>query len=221
MDEEFNVGAILAEMRSICSRAPGPVAVYLVAVALAHSLVDYLSSVAGSEGYYMTSLISTVAGYLLLRALVVDLELVQRDAAAGFGSYFGISLLEGLATLVGAILLVVPAVILQVRWIPSICLLMCESPGVKEAMGQSWERTEAKFWPLLGLWLLGVVPIVSIVAVFAAILGTGAAASFPGIVLSLVSNVAVSAMSAYFVLLGIASYKLLFRAHQDIAEVFA
>ncbi|HEY7806658.1 MAG TPA: glycerophosphoryl diester phosphodiesterase membrane domain-containing protein [Croceibacterium sp.] len=219
MENRIEVGPLLASVREILSGATKPILAYVAAMTVVFTLMDLYNAESGH--FTVSSIGSTVAGYLLMRALVLQTELAAEGEVAGFGSYFGLGLLEGLAYLVGAILLIVPAIVLMIRWTPSIPLLMCEKRGVAQSMDLSWKATKGNFWPLLGLTLLGAVPFVLAVALSVSLFGNGDPTSATGIIVSAITNLCLTATLAYYALLALATYKRLFRPHEGLAEVFA
>lgn len=96
----------------------------------------------------VVSVLTTIAGYLITKALVEDA--LNRTLRARFAAYFGLGLLSTLAILVGTLAFIVPGVILFVRWSISSPMLLAEDDGVSEAMQRSWAVTRPFFWPILG-----------------------------------------------------------------------
>lgn len=219
MEESIEVGLLLAAVRELFGTTVKPIVIYVSVMTVLFSLLDLAN--AGSGQFSLNSILSTVSGYLLMRALVLDTGLAREGEVAGFGSYFGIGLLEGLAYLIGLILLVVPGIILIVRWTPSIPLLMCERRGVSQSMRLSWAKTKGHFWPLLGLTLLGGVPFVLVVAAAGILFGDASPTSATGVAKSLAVNLCMTLVSAYYALLALVTYRQLFRPHEGLAEVFA
>jgi hypothetical protein len=76
----------------------------------------------------------------------------------------GLDILMGLAIGVGMLLLVVPGVLLALRWAVASPLLVLEGRGIQEAMGRSAKLTEQRRWSifLLGLILVGAVIVLQI-----------------------------------------------------------
>ena len=91
---------------------------------------------------------------------------------------------------------------------------MCEKRGVSESMGRSWNETKGSFWPLFGLTLLGAAPVVLAVATVGILFGNAEPTSVTGIVMSIITNLCLTAMSAYYAVLGLATYRRLFRQHR-------
>ena len=71
----------------------------------------------------------------------------------------GLDFLAGLAVAIGMILLIVPGVLLALRWSVSVPALVLEDRGIQESMGRSAALTENRRWSifLLGLIFLGAM----------------------------------------------------------------
>jgi hypothetical protein len=220
LETRVEIRQLLAEMGELFADGSLAVVIYVVALSVVGVALDL--NVELSSGYlFINSIANVVGGYLLLRGIVLAAGLAPDGEVAGFGSYFGMSWLEGLAFIIGLVLLVVPGIVLLVRWIPSFALLMCEKRGVTESMSLSWAKTRASFGPLLGATLLGGVPCLLVVVWLGSLTAEVALTSPLGFVGTAATNIVLSAMSVYSTLLGVACYKLLFRPHDDIAEIFA
>lgn len=220
MENRIEVGSLLDSMRELLSITLKPVLTYVIAMTVICTALDFYDGKGGQ--FFVVSISSTIAGYLLARALVLKTGLAQQGEVASFGSYFGLGWLEGLAYLFGAILLIFPAVVLMIRWTPSIPLLMCERRGIQQSMDLSWNSTKGSFWPLFGLTLLGAIPyFLSLAVAFVLFARAGAVSIATGLALYLVTNLALMVMGAYYSLLSLATYKQLFRPHEGLVEVFA
>ena len=108
--------------------------------------------------------------------------------------------------MLGLVVLVVPGIVLIVRWLPAYAILLSENTRVTEALGQSWERTQSQFWPVLA-----AVLIVFAFGVGAAVLYalSDIAPAVPFEVATIGGNFALSLISAVFTALGVAVYGLL------------
>lgn len=223
MESKLNVAALLQGIGEIFAGCVAPIAIFIVVVTAIGTVIDLTMS--GSSGYLMVNnIVGLVAGYLLLRAVLLSSGLAEPGSVAGFGSYFGLSFLQGLAVIVGALLLVIPGIVLLVRWIPAAPLLLCEGRGVSDTLGKSWEETKGNFWPLFGTSLLGAVPFVFVAfgaGVVESLAGGDTAGGVAMEVATGFENLVMSGCSVFFCLLGVSAYRLLFRESVDFAEVFA
>jgi hypothetical protein len=107
----------------------------------------------------------------------------QRRGRRGVGTVFGISILNGLGVLLGLVLLVIPGIVLLVRWTIAIPYALGEDAGVTDSLQGSFEETRGAFWPILLALLVAYLPC---------LLALGTAAFYEGegitIATSLISN---------------------------------
>jgi len=158
-----------------------------------------------------------VGGYLVLERM---LELRGRLNSAGMRiwAYLGLSILTGLGTILGLVLLIVPGLILMVRWSAAPAFLIGRNMTVDDAMRESWVATKGHGWPIffagLVCFLLAVVPVVVItgIADFADAGRVGAAIG------SGFADATTSVLSFPF---AIAVFVLLDEGVEEIEQVFA
>jgi hypothetical protein len=100
----------------------------------------------------------------LTRAAVDDLSGagVKFGAAIGDGfryflPLFIVAILVTLGVWIGLILLIVPGIILALRWAITAPVVVVERDGPTRSMGRSAELTEGYRWPIFGLFILYVV----------------------------------------------------------------
>jgi len=100
----------------------------------------------------------------LIRATIVDL----RGEKPGFSDCFGfalallfpilgLSLLATTGIMIGMVLLIVPGILLTVRWAVAMPVLIQERGGILDSMSRSRDLTKGSRWALLGLWLILIV----------------------------------------------------------------
>lgn len=82
-----------------------------------------------------------------------------RRGRGGVGTVFGIGIIAGLGILLGLVLLVVPGLILLVRWSMSVPYALAEDAGVTASLQASFEETRGAFWPIFLLLLICYAPI--------------------------------------------------------------
>jgi len=80
-----------------------------------------------------------------------------RFAVSRVHSILWISLLTSLAALVGFILLVIPGIIVLVRFAFGSTILVVERRKGRKALGRSWRLAKGRFWRLLGAFLLAFI----------------------------------------------------------------
>jgi hypothetical protein len=71
-----------------------------------------------------------------------------------FPAFFGMCLLSGIGIVIGLVLLVIPGIVLVVRWSVASPILIGSDAGVVDSLRQSWEETSGAFWPILGAQLV-------------------------------------------------------------------
>lgn len=223
MDDRLDVSTILQRMMQVVSSNRAAVLIYVAAMAGVSILIQAL----GEEEWSVT-LIYSVAGlaadYLLLRWMLVETGLKREGEGGGFGAYFAIGLLSGLALILGFLLLVIPGVILLVRWVAAESIVLSEDRGVSESLSESWSMTEPHFWPLLAVTLLGFLPYV----VFVLLLGVGSG-FYEAIPLDgwayqvgyVLTDALASLYGVFMAAFSVAVYWLLRGDRRDIEQVFA
>lgn len=110
-----------------------------VGLLTAVSAVLDLSDPDGSRSVIVDGLASLVAQYLVTRRLIEDRW--PSGSHAGALPVIAVLIVSSLAILLGMVLLIVPGIILAVRWFPVVPMLVARNEGVADALRQSWEKT--------------------------------------------------------------------------------
>lgn len=132
---------------------------------------DALAALRGAPG---ETVVALIAGTLLQGALLaitlddlsgrsVDMGEAFARAGGHFWRLLGLSILINLAVAVGLVLLIVPGVLLYLRWMVASAAQVAESTGVTESMARSVELTRDNRWALLGLTMIAVVGLTGVV----------------------------------------------------------
>ncbi len=212
--DDVDAGAVFNRTIELLLSQPKATLVYVAVLAMLGLGLD----LAGNDSSVIFNIASTAAGLLLSRHILAKVG-YNVGTSPRFGAYIGLGILAGLATIVGFVLLIVPGVILFVRWLPAYGILLTEDAGVTEALGTSWQRTAASFWPLLAVTVLYGVAIVAVLG------GAFLLASNPDLPIWLWSvpmNLGIAVASAFAVCLGLAAHILLDpHAPQGLEQVFA
>lgn len=119
---------------------------------------------------FIVSLVTTyILQGALTRAAVDDLsgKGVRLGAALGDGfafffPLFIVALLVGLGLMIGFLLLIIPGIILAVRWAVSAAVVVAEREGPTSAIGRSSELTAGYRWAIFGLLLLYIVLVYAV-----------------------------------------------------------
>lgn len=158
---------------------------------------------------------SIVAQYYLTITALERQGLRQPDGGR-FGSFFLLGILSGLGILLGTLLLILPGVYLAIRWSAASAVLLADKKSANDALSESWAMTQKSFWPILGAYLVIIVP--------AFIVGIGLSAALGGvwpIASSLVVSILTLSAFAISWLAGVAIYSLLKPGTDPLVEIFA
>ena len=177
-------------------------------------MVDDTSSPASALFDLVSAVVGVVANYLLIKRFVAVTG--QNDSGNRFWPYVGMAILSAIGIVLGMILLIVPGIILLVRWSAASGYLIGEGQGVTESLSSSWSATKGHSWPI---FFAGLVLF----------LGVAIAAGMIGGILGVISTTAVNAVSAFleavssaiFSAFGIAIYSLVRNDSRQLNEVFA
>lgn len=163
----------------------------------------------------VAAIVSVIATYFLV-AKFLEMKGLLPDPSTRIWAYVGLSILSTLGMIVGFLLLIVPGLILMVRWSASTGYLIGGREGITDALGASWRATEGKGWSIFGagLVLLIILAMVGgVIGVIAGLIGIPA-------VIAIVSGLGEAFGSAVFVAFTVAIYALV-RSEEQIGEVFA
>lgn len=212
--QELTAGGVLNRTIDLLKANVSHTGGYVVGLAVLGTILDVL----GVGSNFIYSIASSAAAYFLSRSMLATAGF-SLTPANRFGAYIGMGILAGLGILVGFLLLVIPGIILFVRWLPAYGILIAEDAKVTDALGASWERTRDSFWPLL------VVSLIYVGLLAVALGGMVLLASIPGIstvASSIPFNLLLAVVGAFSVGLGIAAYLMLGpQANGELGEVFA
>jgi hypothetical protein len=214
MGAKLDVGEILQGTTSTLSANAGAAAVYVGVLGAIGSVIDLY----GASANIVFTVASIAGGFILLRLMLLDAGLLEPGSAQRYGAYFGLSLLSGLGIVLGIVLLVIPGIVLLVRWLPAYAILLSEDTDVPEALSQSWERTRSQFWPVLAAVLLVLLLGAASAAIYAA---SEISSAVPEEAAIIAGNLALTLTSAVFTALGVAVYRLLGAKADTLGEVFA
>jgi len=154
---DLTASSILAETVSLIRRAPLRAIVALVVTTALAVGVD-LAAANGAGGAAELNLIVSVANLIiqfwLTAALLEDLGL-RTSSGGGFGAMFLVGLLTSLGIIAGLILLIIPGIVLGIRWSASVPYALADGyDGVSDAIGRSWRSTQGRAWPIFLALLL-------------------------------------------------------------------
>ena len=202
-----------AEARRLVEAAPKEAAIFLGVTVGIGVLLDVM----GSTSTLPVNIAVLALGFLLVSAMLRNGGLAPEGLRHGFGTYFGISILSGIATIIGLVLLIVPGVLLLVRWSAAFGHALAGGDTATEALGTSWRGTEGHFWPILLALLLPGAMMLAGAALYAFIGFEAGPAETAGFV---VANLAMMGASLASTAIGIAVYSLTANAGGGLSGVF-
>lgn len=218
--DKLDIGTLFYAMRELALRSMPvllPVFLLLTAVGL---LFDYfLPDLAGAQ--LILAVTQFVLSYFLVKGLAVHSDLLEEGAIGpGFGAYFGVSFMMGIGVSLGFLLLVIPGIILTVRWLLAFPALFNPEgySSDRGALLQSWDMTGPVFWKLLPPYLFGLAFLgISLGAYRQVEEGAGDTMTLAALA---VANLASATSTVFNLLLGFAAFLLLHVDRDDLARVF-
>jgi hypothetical protein len=209
------LGQIMDESIRLARAAWKAALLYVVVLSGIGIVIDQMAESAGAN--FVFSIMSIALGYVLTVQLLRDGGLVSGNLPTGFGSYFGLSILSGLGIVLGMLVLVIPGLVLLVRWVPAYGYVMGEGDGITDGMGKAWRESAPHFWPIA---LALLVPVSINAAALAAYLFAGDEQGMVSLPLSALINIAISVVGVAITAIGMAAYSLLRDRSAQIAEIF-
>ncbi|MEL7680462.1 hypothetical protein AAG602_04775 [Citromicrobium bathyomarinum] len=246
MEREANVSGILSQTVDVIGAAGRAVLIYVVVLGLFNGIgglaglaemddnvfsVGIRSGVLNAETlglaatlYQLLGLVLyVVAAFFLLRQM---LEQIGRPARGGnLLSYVAMSVLAMIGLMIGFVLLVIPGLILLVRWSAANGFLLSGDKGITGALGASWEATDGRGLSIFGaglvLWI-GLAVLSSIVVGIVAATGFTASGGFSPLfgVAMTVSGLIEAFNNAASFAFSIAVFHLVAPADTSVADVF-
>jgi hypothetical protein len=212
---ELKIGTIIDKSLAVLERAVVPGLIFVAALTVINSAIGYFTANAAPLSKLAVTPLTIVIGvffsYQLLKAIVDRTGLRSRSDKEVFLTYFGLAILYGLGVALGLILLVIPALFLIARWSLAQTLVVARGDGIKQAFGESWERTSGnEFQIIVAVLLFVMVPmVISVTATF--MFGQ---ANLTGII---VSQLATAVGSLLSLCMGVALYGMIIGVPQPDA----
>lgn len=190
--------AIVARAIRLIANLPAAFVAYVAGLGLLGLLID----LSDRSLLLVQLLFDFIAGYLLTR-LVLRRSGPGISAEHRVGGFFAISFLSGLGTIFGLLALVVPGIIMFLRWLPATSILLAEDVTAVQALDRSWHRTRGHFWSLL----IACLPYLCLQGIGLAGLALAAQmADAPFVFVLSISNLATELASAFLISLSVSAY---------------
>lgn len=157
-----------------------------------------------------------IASYFLLMELLASCGRLP-DRSTRIWAYIGMGILSMLGMVLGFLLLIIPGVILMVRWSASSGFLIADRMGISQSLGASWDATRGHSWPI---FFAGVVLFIGL-AIIGGVLGGLAGFAGNDLLIAVVSSMAEATGTALGLAFGIGVFTLVHDNSSQIGEVFA
>ena len=122
-------------------------------------------------------------------------------AFSRFFSLLGISILVGFGVAIGFMLLIVPGIILALRWAVAVPACVVENKGPLESMRRSAELTKGHRWKIFGIWVLIAIVAVVVLIIAGTLAGLGVVAAPQGlgrvVIAAVISLILTAIVTAY------------------------
>lgn len=192
---------------------------YIAPLTVIGALLDTMSS----GGTAIANIATFIAGYFLYEHLLRKEGLVAPGRTGrDIGAYLGVTILTGIAIVLGLIQLIVPGLILMARWSIATGIVIAEGQSVTAAMRSSWDATRASRWTIVLLYvifgLVAFVPAIVLGAALGFFAPTETDTSFGGGVLL---NLLAQTMGAGSFVIGVAIMHGVRSGIEELESVFA
>jgi hypothetical protein len=182
---------------------------------------------AGLAGVILVTLITMLASIgiqgVLARIVFVREEIVEPDVPARFGAFIGVSIVVLLGTMLGMLLLIVPGIMLALRWTLAANFTLTRDMGVGAALRASSGATEGLRGEIFGAYVVWGLALYG-PAIFLAIISGGMDtinSLDPTSVLGAIRTAWAVFSGMAGSALGIGIFSVLVGRHGHLSEVFA
>ena len=217
-NRELKIGEIIDKSLAVLERAVMPALIFFIALTVVNCVIAYFTVTAATMAQLAVSLlkivVSVVFTYMLLNAMVERTGLRSRGDTDVFLSYFGLAVLYALGVLAGFILLIIPAFFLIARWSLAQPLVVARGDGIRQAFGESWERTKGNEFQIIvaGLVLVILPTAISVV--------TGLMFPKDNLLGITLSQILASVSSVLSLAMSVALYGMIIGVPKDVAATF-
>lgn len=237
MQRDTDVGGFLGQTFDLIGRNAREIAIYVIVLGAANAFglifgfvddsdtfsslgfdFEYTSAMGFGAALYQfgVAVLSVVASYLLLQSILANSGRL-RETTTRIWAYVGMVILAFLGMAIGFMLLIVPGIILAVRWSASSGFLIGARKGITESLSASWDATRGHSWPI---FFAGLILGIGLAIISAVLVGSLTFAGTSVVVASIASLID-AASNALFLVFGLAVYMLVHDDSEHTAEVFS
>jgi len=177
--------------------------------------VDSTDTPASALFEFVSAVVSLFGTYLLLARLIAARGRL-RATGGRFWAYVAMSVLSIVAVVIGLLLVIVPGIVLLVRWSAASGYVIGGGETITGSLGASWEATNGHGWSIF---------LAAIVLFLGILLGAGVIGALFGLAGEQAAGVASAFVEAasggIFAAFGLAIYFRVSDDAQEISEVFA
>jgi|GEM_PF-987553 len=218
MERRLSVGQIIGATFALMLGDLPIVLLMITGISAAATIIDVTAPSAGN----ILNIPVLVVQYYLIRHLIDRQGLRSADRLGGFGSFFVVGVITGLAILLGCLLLILPGLYLGARLAMVDAAVVGENRGFSDAMRRSWDASEGNVLSIALAVLTISVPMILGLALLFAVGVSADDVAVNTLGFSVVFNVLLYASQICFWYLGVALYELLLAdsAIAQLGEVF-
>ena len=163
--------------------------------------------------------VSVIAHYWMLAGMT------RNTISPGFDriwAFIGISILYGLGIIFGFILLIVPGIILMVRWVAVLPSVIDRDKDAMSAFGDSFDMTNGHSWSIFGAGLILVIAMFIVSAIVGGVaIGFGSVLGGTGLVFaSVIGAIAEQAGNVLSTAFCVGAYHLMSDRTEAVTDVF-
>ena len=167
-------------------------------VGVARSIIVFIVSMIL---YFVGQAVILYGAFQAMRGRKVMIGDAIGRAFSRFFSLLGISVLVGFGVAIGFMLLIVPGIILALRWAVAVPACVVENKGPLESMRRSAELTKGHRWKIFGIWVLIAIVAIVVLIIAGTLAGLGVVAAPQGlgrvVIAAVISLILTAIVTAY------------------------
>lgn len=219
--------SLLAHQKSIARNGAKYIIAYILLLAGPHIYLDIAMPDVDSA-YLLLSVVGVGLNFFLLYALLQLRNAPDEATNSRIGAFFWLSIVHNTAVTIGLVVFVLPGIYLALRWLPAFTRLLKSEDGIMEALRWSWEETSGHerdlaipFFFVILAYLLALAPLAATDVFY----GSPEYVSYETldslyIPITVFTNLALAIATAWYTVLGVASYPWLRSDTNPVAQEF-